>query len=194
MIKVAITGGIGTGKTTILSMFADKGIPVFNSDEIAREIMNTNPLLKNEIITAFGDKAYDKNKLNKKYLSNVVFNNETLLKKINSIVHPYVADEFNSWMKKQDSKYIIYESAIIFENQGEGFFDKIICVTAPEDDVISRVMKRNNFSKDKIKSIINKQLPNEAKIQKSDYVIENVDISKLSDRVLEIHNNIIDSN
>jgi dephospho-CoA kinase len=194
MIKVAITGGIGTGKTTILSMFADKGIPVFNSDEIAREIMNTNPLLKNEIITAFGDKAYDKNKLNKKYLSNVVFNNETLLKKINSIVHPYVADEFNSWIKKQDSKYIIYESAIIFENQGEGFFDKIICVTAPEDDIISRVMKRNNFSKDKIKSIINKQLPNEAKIQKSDYVIENVDISKLSDRVLEIHNNIIDSN
>ena len=194
MIKVAITGGIGTGKTTILNMFADKGIPVFNSDEIAREIMNTNALLKNKIITAFGDKAYDKNKLNKKYLSNVVFNNETLLKKINSIVHPYVADEFNSWMKKQDSKYIIYESAIIFENQGEGFFDKIICVTAPEDDVISRVMKRNNFSKDKIKSIINKQLPNEAKIQKSDYVIENVDISKLSDRVLEIHNNIIDSN
>lgn len=194
MIKVAITGGIGTGKTTILSMFADKGIPVFNSDEIAREIMNTNPLLKNEIITAFGNKAYDKNKLNKKYLSNVVFNNETLLKKINSIVHPYVADEFNSWIKKQDSKYIIYESAIIFENQGEGFFDKIICVTAPEDDIISRVMKRNNFSKDKIKSIINRQLPNEAKIQKSDYVIENVDISKLSDRVLEIHNNIIDSN
>jgi dephospho-CoA kinase len=194
MIKVAITGGIGTGKTTILSMFADKGIPVFNSDEIAREIMNTNPLLKNEIITAFGNKAYDKNKLNKKYLSNVVFNNETLLKKINSIVHPYVADEFNSWIKKQDSKYIIYESAIIFENQGEGFFDKIICVTAPEDDIIFRVMKRNNFSKDKIKSIINRQLPNEAKIQKSDYVIENVDISKLSDRVLEIHNNIIDSN
>ena len=194
MIKVAITGGIGTGKTTILNMFADKGIPVFNSDEIAREIMNTNPLLKNKIITAFGDKAYDKNKLNKKYLSNVVFNNKTLLKKINSIVHPYVSDEFNSWIKKQDSKYVIYESAIIFENQGEGFFDKIICVTAPEDDVISRVMKRNNFSKDKIKSIINKQLPYKAKIQKSDYVIENVDISKLSDRVLEIHNNIIDSN
>ena len=194
MIKVAITGGIGTGKTTILSMFADKGIPVFNSDEIAREIMNTNPLLKNEIITAFGNKAYDKNKLNKKYLSNVVFNNETLLKKINSIVHPHVSDEFNSWIKKQDSKYIMYESAIIFENQGEGFFDKIICVTAPEDDIISRVMERNNFSKDKIKSIINKQLPNEVKTQKSDYVIENVDISKLSDRVLEIHNNIIDSN
>ena len=193
MIKVAITGGIGTGKTTISNMFSDKGVPVFNSDEIAKEIMSTNPLLKNEIVTAFGDKVYDKNKLNKEYLSDVIFNNETLLKKINSIVHPYVADEFNSWIEEQDSKYIIYESAIIFENQAEDFFDKIICVTASEEDVISRVMKRSNFSVDKIKSIINKQLPNDAKIQKSDYVIENINISKLSDKVLEIHNDIMGS-
>ena len=193
MIKVAITGGIGTGKTTISSMFSDKGIPVFNSDEIAKEIMNTNSLLKNEIVTAFGDKAYDKNKLNKEYLSDVIFNNETLLKKINSIVHPYVAEEFNSWIQEQNSKYIIYESAIIFENQAEDFFDKIICVTASEEEVISRIMKRNDFSVDKIKSIINKQLPNDAKIQKSDYVIENINISKLSDKVLEIHNDIMDS-
>ena len=193
MIKVAITGGIGTGKTTISSMFADKGIPVFNSDEIAKEIMNTNSLLKNEIVTAFGDKAYDKNKLNKEYLSDVVFNDETLLKKINSIVHPYVADEFNSWIQEQDSKYIIYESAIIFENQAEDFFDKIICVTASEEEVISRIMKRNDFSVDKIKSIINKQLPNDAKVQKSDYVIESMNISKLSDKVLEIHNDIMGS-
>ena len=193
MIKVAITGGIGTGKTTISNMFSDKGVPVFNSDEIAKEIMNTNSLLKNEIVTAFGDKVYDKNRLNKEYLSDAIFNNETLLKKINAIVHPYVADEFNSWIKEQDSKYIIYESAIIFENQVEDFFDKIICVTASEEDVISRVMKRNNFSVDKIKSIINKQLPNDAKIQKSDYVIENINISKLSDKVLEIHNYIMGS-
>jgi len=193
MIKVAITGGIGTGKTTISSMFADKGIPVFNSDEIAKEIMNTNSLLKNEIVTAFGDKAYDKNKLNKEYLSDVIFNNETLLKKINAIVHPYVAEEFNSWIQEQNSKYIIYESAIIFENQAEDFFDKIICVTASEEEVISRIMKRNDFSVDKIKSIINKQLPNDAKVQKSDYVIESMNISKLSDKVLEIHNDIMGS-
>ena len=193
MIKVAITGGIGTGKTTISNMFSDKGVPVFNSDEIAKEIMNTNSLLKNEIVTAFGDKVYDKNRLNKEYLSDAIFNNETLLKKINAIVHPYVADEFNSWIEEQDSKYIIYESAIIFENQAEDFFDKIICVTASEEDVISRVMKRNNFSVDKIKSIINKQLPNDAKVQKSDYVIESMNISKLSDKVLEIHNDIMGS-
>ena len=193
MIKVAITGGIGTGKTTISNMFSDKGVPVFNSDEIAKEIMNTNSLLKNEIVTAFGDKVYDKNRLNKEYLSDAIFNNETLLKKINAIVHPYVADEFNSWIEEQDSKYIIYESAIIFENQAEDFFDKIICVTASEEEVISRIMKRNDFSVDKIKSIINKQLPNDAKVQKSDYVIESMNISKLSDKVLEIHNDIMGS-
>ena len=102
-----------------------------------------------------------------------------------------MAKEFNSWIEKQESKYIIYESAIIFENQVENSFDKIICVTSSEEDVISRIIKRNNFSVDKIKSIINMQLPNDVKIQKSDYVIENVDISSLSDRVLEIHNNII---
>ena len=113
--------------------------------------------------------------------------------KINSIVHPYVADEFNSWIQEQDSKYIIYESAIIFENQAEDFFDKIICVTASEEEVISRIMKRNDFSVDKIKSIINKQLPNDAKVQKSDYVIESMNISKLSDKVLEIHNDIMGS-
>jgi len=191
MIKVAITGGIGTGKTTVSSMFADKGVPVFNSDEVAKEIMNTNSLLKSEIVKAFGNKAYDKNILNKEYLSDVIFNNETLLKKINSLVHPYVTEEFNSWTEKQESKYIIYESAIIFENQVEDSFDKIICVTSSEGDVISRIMKRNNFSIDKIKSIMNRQLSNDIKIQKSDYVIENVDISSLSDRVLEIHNNII---
>ena len=193
MIKVAITGGIGTGKTTISSMFSDKGIPVFNSDEIAKEIMNTNSLLKNEIVTAFGDKVYDKNRLNKEYLSDAIFNNETLLKKINSIVHPYVAEEFNSWIQEQNSKYIIYESAIIFENQAEDFFDKIICVTSSEENVISRIIKRNNFSADKIKSIINKQLSNDVKIQKSDYVIENTNTSKLPDKVLEIHNDIMGS-
>ena len=193
MIKVAITGGIGTGKTTISSMFSDNGVPVFNSDDIAKEIMNKNSLLRNEIITAFGDKAYDENKLNREYISDLVFNNETLLKKINSIVHPYVTEEFNSWIEKQESKYIIYESAIIFENQAEDFFDKIICVTSSEENVISRIIKRNNFSADKIKSIINKQLPNDVKIQKSDYVIENTNTSKLPDKVLEIHNDIMGS-
>ena len=191
MKKVAVTGGIGAGKTTVSNLFEKIGIPVFNSDEIAKKLMHNDKQLKSDIIKAFGDESYINNELNRAYLSDIVFNDETLLNKINSIVHPQVAKEFNQWLLNQKSKYIIYESAIIFENNSEDVFDKIICVIAPEEDVISRVMKRNNFSHDKVISIISNQLPDQVKRNKADYIIENINKSDLTDRVLEIHNKII---
>ena len=191
MKKVAVTGGIGAGKTTVSNLFEKIGIPVFNSDEIAKELMHNDKQLKSDIIKAFGNESYINNELNRAYLSDIVFNDETLLNKINSIVHPQVEKEFNQWLLNQQSKYIIYESAIIFENNSEDVFDKIICVIAPEEDVISRVMKRNSFSRDKVISIISNQLPDQVKINKADYIIENINKSDLTDRVLEIHNKII---
>ncbi|MED5354739.1 MAG: dephospho-CoA kinase [Bacteroidota bacterium] len=191
MKKVAVTGGIGAGKTTVSNLFEKIGIPVFNSDEIAKELMHNDKQLKSDIIKAFGNESYINNELNRAYLSDIVFNDETLLNKINSIVHPQVEKEFNQWLLNQQSKYIIYESAIIFENNSEDLFDKIICVIAPEEDVISRVMKRNSFSRDKVISIISNQLPDQVKINKADYIIENINKSDLTDRVLEIHNKII---
>tara|TARA_X000000368_G_scaffold415789_1_gene408264 strand:- start:892 stop:1470 length:579 start_codon:yes stop_codon:yes gene_type:complete len=191
MKKVAVTGGIGTGKTTVSNLFEKIGIPVFNSDKIAKELMHNDKQLKSDIIKAFGDESYINNKLNRSYLSDIVFNDETLLDKINSIVHPQVTKEFNQWLLNQKSKYIIYESAIIFENNSEDIFDKIICVIAPEEEVISRVMKRNTFSRDKVISIISNQLPDQVKINKADYIIENINKSDLTDRVLEIHTKII---
>ena len=191
MKKVAVTGGIGAGKTTVSNLFEKIGIPVFNSDEIAKELMHNDKQLKSDIIKAFGNESYINNELNRAYLSDIVFNDETLLNKINSIVHPQVGKEFNQWLLNQQSKYIIYESAIIFENNSEDVFDKIICVIAPEEDVISRVMKRNSFSRDKVISIISNQLPDQVKINKADYIIENINKSDLTDRVLEIHNKII---
>lgn len=191
MKKVAVTGGIGAGKTTVSNLFEKIGIPVFNSDEIAKELMHNDKQLKSDIIKAFGDESYINNELNRAYLSDIVFNDETLLDKINSIVHPQVAKEFNQWLLNQKSKYIIYESAIIFENNSEDVFDKIICVIAPEEDVISRVMKRNSFSRDKVISIISNQLPDQVKRNKADYIIENINKSDLTDRVLEIHSKII---
>ena len=190
MIKVAITGGIGVGKTTVSNLFEKMGIPVFNSDVIAKEIMSSNHDLKNQIIEVFGQNAYENNKLNRSYLSNAIFNDRNLLEKMNSIVHPYVAEEFNSWLKKQSSKYIIYESAIVFESNGENAFDKIICVVAPKEEVIRRIIDRNNFSRDKIISIINNQLPEEVKTENSDYIIENIDESILLERVMQVHNDI----
>tara|TARA_Y100000739_G_scaffold222025_1_gene223126 strand:+ start:1093 stop:1671 length:579 start_codon:yes stop_codon:yes gene_type:complete len=191
MKKVAVTGGIGTGKTTVSNLFEKIGIPVFNSDKIAKELMHNDKQLKSDIIKAFGDESYINNELNRAYLSDIVFNDETLLDKINSIVHPQVTKEFNQWLLNQKSKYIIYESAIIFENNSEDVFDKIICVIAPEEEVISRVMKRNTFSRDKVISIISNQLPDQIKINKADYIIENINKSDLTDRVLEIHTKII---
>ena len=191
MKKVAITGGIGAGKTTVSNLFKKIGIPVFNSDEIAKELMHNDKQLKSDIIKAFGAESYINNKLNRAYLSDIVFNDETLLNNINSIVHPQVKKEFNQWLLNEKSKYIIYESAIIFENSSEDVFDKIICVIAPEEDVISRVMKRNSFSRDKVISIISNQLPDQVKRNKADYIIENINKSDLTDRVLEIHNKII---
>ena len=191
MKKVAVTGGIGAGKTTVSNLFEKIGIPVFNSDKIAKELMHNDKQLKSDIIKAFGDESYINNELNRAYLSDIVFNDETLLNKINSIVHPQVEKEFNQWLLNQQSKYIIYESAIIFENNSEDLFDKIICVIAPEEDVISRVMKRNSFSRDKVISIISNQLPDQVKINKADYIIENINKSDLTDRVLEIHTKII---
>jgi len=191
MKKVAVTGGIGAGKTTVSNLFEKIGIPVFNSDEIAKKLMHNDKQLKSDIIKAFGDESYINNELNRAYLSDIVFNDETLLNKINSIVHPQVAKEFNQWLLNQKSKYIIYESAIIFENNSEDVFDKIICVIAPEEDVISRVMKRNSFSRDKVISIISNQLPDQVKRNKADYIIENINKSDLTDRVLEIHSKII---
>ena len=191
MIKVAITGGIGVGKTTVSNLFQKMGIPVFNSDVIAKEIMNSNHVLKDRIIKAFGDKAYENNKLNKSYLSDAIFNDKNLLKKINSIVHPYVTEKFNAWFINQNSRYIIYESAIVFESKIENAFDKIICVVAPEEEVISRIIDRNSFSRDKITSIMDNQSPEKVKVERSDYIIENIDESMLSNRVFEIHNDII---
>ena len=191
MKKVAVTGGIGTGKTTVSKLFEKIGIPVFNSDEIAKELMHNDKQLQAEIIKVFGDESYINNELNRAYLSDVVFNDEALLDKINSIVHPYVAKEFNQWLLNQKSDYILYESAIIFENNSEDIFDKIICVIAPEEDVISRVMKRNNFSRNKVVSIINNQLPDQIKRKKSDYIVENINKSDLTEKIMEIHNMII---
>ena len=191
MKKVAVTGGIGTGKTTVSNLFEKIGIPVFNSDEIAKELMHNDKQLQAEIIKAFGDESYINNELNRAYLSDVVFNDEALLDKINSIVHPYVAKEFNQWLLNQKSDYILYESAIIFENNSEDIFDKIICIIAPEEDVISRVMKRNNFSRNKVISIINNQLPDQIKRKKSDYIVENINKSDLTEKIMEIHNMII---
>ena len=126
MKKVAITGGIGSGKSYISNKFAKLGVPIYNSDDRANIIMSTNINVKTSMINNFGNDCYIGDELNKKLVSKIVFNNKSKLRLINSIVHPFVNLDYNAWLQNQKSNYTIYESAIIYENDSIDKFDKII--------------------------------------------------------------------
>lgn len=191
MIIVGLTGGIGSGKTTVAKMFAELGVPVYNSDTEAKRLMQSSKNVKKEIIELFGKRAYERKKLNRTYISDQVFNDSGLLKKLNGIVHPAVRKHFLSWVKKQDGPYVIQEAAVIFENNSQSRYDRIILVTSPQDVRIQRVIKRDGSSKEKISDRIKNQWDDSEKRVLSDFVIENVDFEKTRLRVKEIHGRLL---
>jgi dephospho-CoA kinase len=191
MKVVGLTGGIGSGKTTIGKCFVSYGIPVYIADEEAKALMNRSKVIKRKLIKLFGKAAYKDGKLNRPYLASKIFNDKELLEKMNAIVHPKVASHFKRWQKKQDTPYVLKEAAIIFENNLEQQYDYIITVVADEDLRIARVMKRDNTSKEKVKSIIANQLSDEEKIKKSDFVIVNDDLDKAKLQAAKTHHAIL---
>lgn len=191
MIIVGLTGGIGSGKTTIAKFFESFGIPVYIADDEAKALMNRSKIIRRKLTKLFGDSAYENGKLNRPYLASKIFTDKLLLSKMNAIVHPKVASHFKSWLKKQSAPYIIKEAAIIFENKLENQYDYIITVVADQDLRIKRVMKRDNASKTKIQSIMSNQLSDEEKIKKSDFVITNNDLELAKQQVIEIHHQIL---
>lgn len=191
MVVVGLTGGIGSGKTTILKCFQSFGIPVYIADVEAKALMNRSKVIRRKLVKLFGKEAYVDDKLNKSYLSSKIFSDKTLLSKMNAIVHPKVASHFKHWLKKQNSDYVIKEAAIIFENNLENQYNYIITVVADEDLRIDRVMKRDNASKEKVKSIIKNQLPDAEKIKKSHFVIVNNDLKEAKEQALKIHKELL---
>lgn len=192
MIVVGLTGGIGSGKTTISKYFSALGIPVFIADEEAKRLMHNSKVIKRKLVQLFGELAYVDGTLNRSYLASKIFTDKGLLSKMNAIVHPKVAAHFKSWLKQQKGPYIIKEAAIIFENNLQSQYDYIITVVADEDLRINRVIKRDNASKAKIESIIKNQLSDKDKIEKSDFVITNNDLEIAKTQVLEIHQRILE--
>ncbi len=192
MMIVGLTGGIGSGKTTVSEVFRELGIPVYDSDLEAKQLMVSSQKVKKSIIALLGKKAYHGKKLDKTYISNKIFTNETLLKKLNAIVHPAVKKDFLAWMKKQDSPYVIQETALIFENKSQDFYDKVILVTAPRDLRVNRVMKRDGSFKQDVLARIENQLDDSNKISLSDYVIENIELSKMLTEVKRVHVALLD--
>ena len=191
MKKIGLTGIIGSGKTTAALYFKGLGVPVFIADDCAKELMENDDNLKNQIINLLGDSAYLKGKLNKEFISEKIFYDSMLLNHINNIVHPRVHEYFNIWISKQNSKYIVYEAALIFENNSQHIFDKIICIKTPINLILDRINDRENYSEYKVRRILNNQLSQELKCSKSYFCIENISKNKLYNELLNIHNSLI---
>ena len=185
---VALTGGIGSGKTTVGKMFTELGVPVYNSDQWAKQLMTSSKKVKKAIIRLLGEQSYKDKELDKKFIARAVFNNKALLQELNKIVHPAVREHFSSWARKQDYPYVIQEAAIIFENRGHEFYDRIILVTAPQKLRVERVVSRDGASEKDILARMDNQWSDQKKIALSDFVIENVDLKTTRREVESIHN------
>ncbi|MBW3467851.1 dephospho-CoA kinase [Arthrospiribacter ruber] len=193
-LKVGITGGIGSGKTTVARIFNILGVPIYYADDRAKWLMGNDPKLKEEIIAAFGKESFLENgELNRTYLAKEVFSDEKKTKKINGLVHPAVGRDFFDWFAKQDSPYILKEAALLFETGSYQQLDKIINVSAPLKIRISRVLMRDPHRTEKqVNDIIDKQLPDEEKNSKADYVVKNAENKLLIPQVLSIHKSLLD--
>ena len=189
MIKIGLTGVIGSGKTTAVNYFKSLGVPVFIADEFAKKLMNNDTDLKSNIIDLLGENAYLGLELNKEFISDRIFDNKDLLISINNLVHPKVSKAYNNWLKEQNFAYSIYEAALIFENKSESHFDKIICIKTPLDIIHYRLKSRPHYSKNKINLILKNQINQNVKCSKSDFCIENTSIDELREQINRIHFN-----
>ena len=170
---VGLTGGIGSGKTTVSKEFQKYSIKVYNSDLRAKFLMNNSIVLKNKLINKFGKEFYINDELNKSYISQIIFNDPVSLKLINSVVHPEVFNDFNEWRQSLSEKFVLYESALIFETGSYKLNDFNILVTCDHDLRVKRIIKRDGINEEKINSIINNQWDDDKKIPLADYIFFN---------------------
>jgi dephospho-CoA kinase len=187
MMVVGLTGGIGSGKTTVARFFQELGVPLYIADLKAKELLHQDEHLQKEIIALLGEEAFINGKYNTTYVSSLVFADPKLLTKLNAIIHPAVHADFKQWKSNQKTDYIIYEAAILFEQNRQDQVDYTILVTAPLEERIKRVMQRDQTNRQAVLDRINKQWSDERKKLLADLVIENKVLSATKARVQEIH-------
>ena len=192
MKVVGLTGGIGSGKSTIASFFKALGVPVYIADTEAKKLMQTKPLVE-KITALFGIQAYKNSTLNSPYIADLVFQDDKLLEALNAIVHPAVARHFEYWTTQQDAVYVIKEAAILFENDNYKQCDFNILVTAPIAVRIKRVVARDHTTAEKIQARMAKQWPDEKKIPLADFVIDNLNLENSKKETRKIHVKILRS-
>ncbi|MFK5972727.1 MAG: dephospho-CoA kinase [Flavobacteriaceae bacterium] len=189
---VGLTGGIGSGKTTVGKMFTELGVPVYNSDKQAKILMQYSKRIRKAVISLLGEDAYIDKKINRKFIAFKIFNDKNLLRELNGIVHPEVRKHFLSWARKQNTSYVIQEAAVIFENSSVARYDKIILVTAPIKVRIARIVKRDTATEENILARMGSQWKDVEKIPLSDFVIENVDLDKTKSKIVKVHERLLE--
>lgn len=192
MLHVGITGGIGSGKSTIAQIFRILGIPIYNADTKAKWLMAHNPQLKESIVNAFGEDSFVGNSLNRIYLAERVFNDKKLVSELNSLVHPQVAVDFERWCTEQKADYIIKEAALLIETGSSSDLDYMILVTAPEKLRIERIKNRDpQRSHEQIKNIMQNQMNVEDAKATANFIIENDESQLVTPQVISIHKQLI---
>ncbi|MFZ4771596.1 MAG: dephospho-CoA kinase [Ferruginibacter sp.] len=187
ILRIGLTGGIGSGKTTVAHIFETLGIPVYYSDDAAKRIMNENPVLQQQIIQHFGEESYINGQLNRPFLAEVIFNNDEKRTLLNSLVHPLTIDDANNWMLQKDTPYAIKEAALIFESDVWKHLDKVIGISAPYELRLERAMQRDNISREAVEARMAKQMNEEEKMKRCDYIIYNDEQQLLIPQVIALH-------
>ena len=183
MIKTGITGGIGSGKSVVSSLFTLEGIPVYEADKESRRLTDTAPAIREQLISLIDDALYKNDRLDRQRLASIIFADETLLKQVNEIIHPVVRQDFKEWIAKQTSEYCALESAILYESGFDKDVDIVLMVYAPVELRLTRAMKRDGVSEAEILRRMNRQMPDELKRNKADYVIINDGVQPLIPQV-----------
>lgn len=187
MLKIGLTGGIGSGKTTVSQIFKILGVPVFDADTAAKEAMENNLALKEKLVATFGAAVFVEHKLNRKYLADIVFNDAYQLDALNALVHPITIAAAADWFATQNSPYVIKEAALMFEAGAGVGLDYVIGVFAPTALRIKRVMDRDHLSREEVLSRMNRQIDDQIKMKLCDFIIQNDNQALLTKQVLELH-------
>ncbi|WP_340198454.1 dephospho-CoA kinase [Ascidiimonas sp. W6] len=188
---IGLTGGIGSGKSTVAKMFQELGVPIYVADIEAKKLLVASSKVKNQVINLLGKKAYKGQEPDRAFISSLVFKDAEKLQELNNIIHPAVKIHFMNWYKNQDAVYVIKEAAILFESGSHKDCDFIITVTAPEKVRIKRVMQRDSIDENTIRERMQHQWSDKQKIERSDYVIYNSSLEKTQEQVLEIHHELL---
>ena len=187
MYKVGITGGIGSGKSTVCRMLAERGVALYDADSRAKALMSISEALRRALVDNFGAETFNAEGLNRAYLAGRVFNDAEQLRLLNSIVHPAVIEDFEAWAEAQEGNYVVFESAILFEAGLEDRVDVAVAVMAPEALRVERVMARDGHSREQVLARIKNQMSDDERSDRAKYSIVNVDIEELEEDVEQLH-------